>query len=128
MQWARDKFAGYFSNAIEDANNWVSGDDFLARLKQVESFAAKKERLQSCLHVLQMNNYGKATFDTCVEWARLVFEDLFHNTIAQLLYNFPLDATTSTGTHAILSVYLIPLFWSASFRIEVCAGLVVMIL
>lgn len=97
IEWGRDKFAGYFTNAVEDANNWVSGSDFLDRIKQVESYAAKKERLQSCLQLLKLFNYGKADFQTCVEWARLQFEELFHNTIAQLLYNFPLDATTSTG-------------------------------
>ena len=31
-------------------------------------------------------------------WARLKFEELFHNQIAQLVYNFPLDMVTSSGT------------------------------
>ncbi len=78
------------------------------RIKQVESYAAKKERLQSCLQLLKLFNYGKADFQTCVEWARLQFEELFHNTIAQLLYNFPLDATTSTGTPSLLVHTLVP--------------------
>ena len=30
-------------------------------------------------------------------WARLRFEENFHNSIAQLLHNFPLDMTTSSG-------------------------------
>jgi len=97
IEWARDKFQGYFTNAIEDANNWVSGDTFISTINQVESLAAKKERLESCLQVLKLYDSGNSNFQTCVEWARLVFEDLFHNTIAQLLFNFPLDATTSTG-------------------------------
>jgi ubiquitin-activating enzyme E1 len=29
--------------------------------------------------------------DGCVTWARLKFEEYFHNQIAQLLYNFPAD-------------------------------------
>jgi ubiquitin-activating enzyme E1 len=28
-------------------------------------------------------------FADCVKWARLRFEDLFHNSIMQLLFNFP---------------------------------------
>ena len=31
-------------------------------------------------------------------WARLRFEELFANNIKQLLFNFPLDSVTSTGT------------------------------
>lgn len=31
------------------------------------------------------------SFDDCVKWARLQFQENFHNTIAQLLYNFPSD-------------------------------------
>merc|ERR1712070_1173026 len=33
-----------------------------------------------------------------IVWARLRFEELFHNQIAQLLFNFPLDMVTSSGT------------------------------
>lgn len=31
------------------------------------------------------------SFDDCIKWARETFEEYFHNTIAQLLYNFPAD-------------------------------------
>lgn len=37
------------------------------------------------------------TFDQCIAWARLRFEELFNNNIQQLLYNFPKDAVTSSG-------------------------------
>ena len=36
-------------------------------------------------------------FEDCVSWARHLFQDLFHNQIAQLLHNFPADQTTSSG-------------------------------
>ena len=45
-------------------------------------------------------------FTDCIKWARLLFEDNFHNTIAQLLYNFPPDQKTSSGA----------LFWSGPKR------------
>jgi len=35
--------------------------------------------------------------EECIVWARLRFEENFHNSIAQLLHNFPLDMTTSSG-------------------------------
>jgi ubiquitin-activating enzyme E1 len=36
-------------------------------------------------------------FDECIVWARLKFEELFSNTLKQLLYNFPKDSVTSQG-------------------------------
>lgn len=33
----------------------------------------------------------------CIEWARIKFEELFHNQISQLLFNFPEDQVTSSG-------------------------------
>merc|ERR1712088_786765 len=36
-------------------------------------------------------------FEDCLSWARHLFQDLFHNQIAQLLHNFPADQTTSSG-------------------------------
>ena len=38
------------------------------------------------------------SFDECIAWARLKFEDIFSNQISQLLYNFPKDSITSSGT------------------------------
>jgi len=46
------------------------------------------------------------TFADCVAWARLQFQECFHNSIAQLLHNFPVDQVTSTGQP----------FWSGSKR------------
>ena len=37
------------------------------------------------------------TFEECIHWARLEFEKLFGSSIKQLLHNFPLDMTTTTG-------------------------------
>ena len=32
-----------------------------------------------------------ASFDDCIKWARELFQEHFHNTIEQLLFNFPAD-------------------------------------
>jgi ubiquitin-activating enzyme E1 len=37
------------------------------------------------------------SFDECIVWARLQFEDLFNNSIQQLLFSLPKDAKTSSG-------------------------------
>merc|ERR1719517_287004 len=46
------------------------------------------------------------SFKDCVAWARLTWQELFHNQIAQLLHNFPADQVTSSGN----------LFWSGPKR------------
>jgi ubiquitin-activating enzyme E1 len=50
-----------------------------------------------------------AVFADCVKWARLHFEENFANQIKQLLYNFPPDQQTSSGTP----------FWSGPKRCPV---------
>lgn len=37
------------------------------------------------------------TFEECIIWARLKFEEKYNNEIRQLLYSLPKDAVTSTG-------------------------------
>ena len=46
------------------------------------------------------------SYDDCVAWARLFFQEQYHNQIAQLLHNFPADQRTSSGQ----------LFWSGPKR------------
>jgi ubiquitin-activating enzyme E1 len=38
------------------------------------------------------------TFEDCITWARFQFESFFNNNIKQLLYNFPPDLITSSGS------------------------------
>ena len=37
------------------------------------------------------------SFEACVKWARLHWQDNYHNSIEQLLFNFPRDQLTSSG-------------------------------
>ena len=37
------------------------------------------------------------SFEECIVWARLQFEDKYSNSIRQLLYSLPKDAVTNTG-------------------------------
>jgi hypothetical protein len=53
------------------------------------------ENLEAIMNVLVDNR--PTTFEDCVEWARSLFQDNFHNQIKQLLYNFPPDQKTSVG-------------------------------
>jgi len=99
LQWARDYFEGVFKQCAEDVNSYLDGNDITnANLNQ------KIETIRSIRRTLA--DERPSDFEDCVKWARLLFEQLFDNQIRQLLFNFPEDQVTSTGSQ----------FWSGSKR------------
>src|SRR5690348_14675640 len=62
LQWARDKFQGYFANSFEDANNLIGGDDFVKSIEQLDSPAVQKERLVAVDELLALYKAGQVTF------------------------------------------------------------------
>ncbi|KAG9155900.1 hypothetical protein Leryth_004149 [Lithospermum erythrorhizon] len=66
--------------------------------------AQARDTLERVLHCL--DNERCKTFQDCITWARLRFEDYFANRVKQLTYTFPEDAVTSSGAP----------FWSAPKR------------
>merc|ERR1719502_1452703 len=94
IQWARDSFEGFFKQSAEDVNSYLSQPDFLPALERQPG--VRKPTLDGIRSNLVSEK--PISLEQCVVWARLRFEELFHNSIAQLLYNFPLDMTTSGGT------------------------------
>lgn len=95
IQWARDVFEGLYKNQVENVNSYLSNPNF-AEVLQKQSPGARLETLQSIKSYLVDDK--PISFEQCVVWARLKFEEYFNNNIKQLLYNFPLDMITSTGT------------------------------
>jgi len=92
IQWSRDLFEGFFSQGANDVNSYLSQADFLASLERQPGVR------RTTLELIRGNLCEKPiSVEECVVWARLRFEELFHNSIAQLLFNFPLDMTTSSG-------------------------------
>jgi len=101
IQWSRDLFEGCFKQSAEDVNAYLTQPDFLGSLERQPG--VRRPTLES----IRGNLLEKPlTLEECVVWARLKFEEIYHNNIAQLIYNFPLDMTTSSGT----------LFWSGPKR------------
>lgn len=94
IQWARDSFEGLFKQSAEDANAYLSNGDFLDNLEKQPG--VRKPTLQT-LHTNLVTDRPR-TLDQCVAWARLRFEEMYNNTIQQLLYNFPRDMVTASGT------------------------------
>jgi ubiquitin-activating enzyme E1 len=93
IQWARDLFEGYFKQPADNANLYLTQPNFVdATLKQG---GTSKDTIETVYKFLAEEK--PTSFTDCVAWARLKFEELFSNNIRQLLFNFPPDATTSSG-------------------------------
>lgn len=103
LQWARDWFEGDFKQSAEEANAYLSAPSAAHYLESLQP-NTKTETLRTIQRILK--DERPATFEDCVAWARLTFEQLFHNQILQLLHNFPENQVTSAGTE----------FWSGSKR------------
>lgn len=104
LTWARSEFEGllektpaevnaYLSNPVEYTTGMANAGDAQAR--------DNLERVLDCLDKEKCE-----TFQDCITWARLKFEDYFSNRVKQLIFTFPEDAATSTGAP----------FWSAPKR------------
>lgn len=102
LQWARDWFEGAFKQTADEVDSYLS----MPSAQYLESLQpnTKMETLRVVRKALMEER--PTTFEDCVTWARLTFEQLFNNQIRQLLYNFPPDQVTSSGTK----------FWSGSKR------------
>ncbi len=94
IQWARDLFEGLFKAPADNVNLYLSAPNFVENMmKQGGNQKETLDQIQSYLITQKA-----LSFQDCVTWARLKFEDYYSNTIKQLLYNFPKDSVTSSGT------------------------------
>jgi len=103
LQWARDWFEGAFKQAVDDVNAYLKTNNYVAQLDKT-SPGAKLETLRRVKTALV--DARPVSFEDCVRWARLNFQECFHDSIAQLLHNFPADQVTSSGAP----------FWSGAKR------------
>ena len=103
LQWARDNFEGTFAQEPAYINSYLADSAFVeGLLKQPGS--QPMDTLKSI--ATNLVDAKPLSFEDCMAWARLQFQDMFHNSIAQLLHNFPADQVTKEGT----------LFWSGTKR------------
>ncbi|XP_064632231.1 ubiquitin-like modifier-activating enzyme 1 isoform X2 [Lineus longissimus] len=95
LQWARDMFEGLFSQQAENAHQYLNDPKFMDRTMKMQEEQAYDviKSVKKCL----CDDRPKS-FQDCVTWARLLWEENFVNTIKQLLFNFPADSKTSSGT------------------------------
>ncbi|KIH93019.1 ubiquitin-activating enzyme E1 [Sporothrix brasiliensis 5110] len=94
IAWARELFDTNFVKSAETVNLYLTQPNFIeTSLKQAGNEIATLETLRDYL-----KNERALTFEDCVSWARMLFEKQYNNAIQQLLYNFPKDSVTSSGT------------------------------
>jgi ubiquitin-activating enzyme E1 len=94
IAWARDLFELYFMQQPEASNLYLTQPNYVQQtLKQSGNGKATLESIRDLLVTERLQN-----FEDCIAWARRQFESHYNNKIQQLLYNFPKDSTTSTGT------------------------------
>ncbi|XP_038707355.1 ubiquitin-activating enzyme E1 1-like isoform X1 [Tripterygium wilfordii] len=104
LTWARSEFEGLFEKIPTELNSFLSNPaEYNAAMINAGDAQARDtlERVLKCL-----DEEKCLTFQDCIAWARLRFEDYFALRIKQLIYTFPEDAATSTGAP----------FWSAPKR------------
>lgn len=104
LTWARSEFEGMLEKGPREASTFLASPADYAKAVRANPDASARQQLESVAEVLVDNK--ATTFEQCIAWARMRFQDYFHNRIAQLTYTFPEDATTSTGAP----------FWSAPKR------------
>lgn len=94
LQWARDMFEGLFKQAAENAAQYVLDPRFTERALKLAG-SQPLEVLESVKRALV--DERPRDFAACVAWARLHWQEQYHNQIKQLLFNFPTDQLTSSG-------------------------------
>jgi ubiquitin-activating enzyme E1 len=95
LTWARSEFEGLFSSAPLEGNAFLDKPAEYAAAARAAGDAQARENVERAVECLAAGRPG--SFDDCVAWARLRFQDFFHDRVAQLIHTFPEDAATSTG-------------------------------
>ncbi|XP_043697731.1 ubiquitin-activating enzyme E1 1-like isoform X2 [Telopea speciosissima] len=104
LTWARSEFEGLLEKTPAEVNAYLSNpSEYTVSMKNAGDAQARDnlERVIECL-----DRERCETFQDCITWARLKFEDYFANRVKQLTFTFPEDAATSNGAP----------FWSAPKR------------
>lgn len=94
LQWAREEFEDKFAQPSANAHQFLTDPKFLERTMKLQG-TQPAEIMETVKRVLG-SEYCE-TIDSCVKWARHLFQANYSNQIRQLLFNFPADQMTSSG-------------------------------
>ncbi|KAJ7781530.1 ubiquitin activating enzyme [Mycena metata] len=93
IEWSRTNFDDFFVKPAQAVNAYLSEPNYLETT--LRHSGQEKEQTEQILSYLVTNK--PLTFEECIIWARLQFEDRYVNEIKQLLFSLPKDATTTSG-------------------------------
>ncbi|CEH13667.1 ubiquitin activating enzyme [Ceraceosorus bombacis] len=93
IQWAREQLDDYFTKPAENVNQYLTQPDYVET--SLKSGGSQKDQLEQIRTFLVEEK--PISFEQCIAWARLKFEENYSNTIRQLLFSLPEDAVTSSG-------------------------------
>uniref|UniRef100_A0A6G1S3P9 E1 ubiquitin-activating enzyme n=1 Tax=Aceria tosichella TaxID=561515 RepID=A0A6G1S3P9_9ACAR len=94
LQWARDEFEGLFKIGPDAVQQYLTDPNFMDRtMKMAGNQPVEMLEIVKRFLVAEKPN----SFEDCVRWARLHWQEQYDNQIRQLLFNFPPDRMTSSG-------------------------------
>ena len=93
IEWSRQEFDAMFVKPVESVNQYLSEPNYLEN--SLKYSGQQHDHVEQIVSYLVTNK--PLTFEECIVWARLQFEEKFNNAIRQLLHSLPKDHVTSTG-------------------------------
>jgi len=93
IEWSRQEFDAMFVKPVESVNQYLSEPNYLEN--SLKYSGQQHDHVEQIVSYLVTNK--PLTFEECIIWARLQFEEKFNNAIRQLLHSLPKDHLTSTG-------------------------------
>ena len=96
LAWARSEFEGHVEKSPSEVNGYLEDTSAYASNALKQADGQTKEQLEQVVDALSTNKC--TTFSECIVWARKIFDEYFYNRISQLVYTFPEDAKTSSGS------------------------------
>jgi ubiquitin-activating enzyme E1 len=93
IEWSRQEFDNLFVKPAQAVNAYLSEPNYLE--STLKFSGQQKEQLEQIVSYLVTDK--PLTFEECIVWARLQFEEKYNNSIRQLLFSLPKDSVTSTG-------------------------------
>ncbi|KAI8014407.1 Ubiquitin-activating enzyme E1 2 [Camellia lanceoleosa] len=90
LTWARSEFEGWLEKTPAEVNAFLSNPSEYASAMGNAGDAQARDNLERVLECLDSERCE--TFQDCITWARLKFEDYFASRVKQLIFTFPEDA------------------------------------
>ncbi|OHT04303.1 Ubiquitin-like modifier-activating enzyme 1 [Tritrichomonas foetus] len=92
--WARDIFGGLFTQQPSVVNQYLTDKGYVKKMMKADP-GSLITNLQTVKRLLIEER--PETFEDCIKWARLEFEDLFNHQLKDLINQYPKDSKDDHG-------------------------------